>query len=204
MNVLIEEFPSAVEINGVEYSIETDFRVCLRIILAYEDPELTGLEKQEVLLDNLYSVRPSDASQAIELGIRFLNGGYQDQDSGDEDSSLRLYSFVKDARMIYAVFRQIYEISLETAEMHWWEFLALFSNLLGSDTSFGHLVNLRKRVKTNKATKEERRVAQEMGDLFDLPEPDTQTTEERKREAEFFRLMEKGQKHREAQKENSS
>jgi hypothetical protein len=63
---------------------------------------------------------------------------------------------------------------------------------LGADTAFCNLVGLRKRVKSGKATKEEREVAREMGDLFDVPEPDLRTAEEKEQEAEFMRLLHGG------------
>jgi len=60
---------------------------------------------------------------------------------------------------------------------------------LGSETSFCQLVGLRKRLKTGKASKEEREQALEMGDLIEVQEPDTRTPEEREREEEFMRLI---------------
>jgi len=74
-NILVEQLPVAVEIDGVEYPINFDFRACLRVILAFEDDTLTGLEKQQVMLTNLYPQMPDNVWKAIEMGVRFLNGG---------------------------------------------------------------------------------------------------------------------------------
>lgn len=184
LNILIEQLPEAVEVDGIEYPIDSGFRACLRAILACEDPELTGLEKQALVLENLYPQPPHDLRAAFEQAVRFLNGG----ESQSENDGPRLYSFAKDARWIFSAFRQTHGIDLETAELHWWKFLALFMDL-GGETAFCGLVALRKKVKTGKATKEERKAAREMGELFKVPEPDTRTLEEREREAEFFRLV---------------
>lgn len=189
MNILIEILPTAVEVDGVEYSINTDFRTCIRIILAFEDDELTGYEKQLIMLQNLYSRIPDNVDAAIEQALKFINGGRLDETP--DTPPLRLYSFSQDAKFIFAAFRQTHGIDLETMEMHWWKFLALFADL-GADTTFCNLVSLRKRLKMGKATKEEQESAREIADVINLPEPDTRTMEEREQEAEFMRLVEEG------------
>lgn len=137
------------------------------------------------MLGNLYPEPIEDAKTALEQGMKFLNGG---KVADEEEDGPRLYSFEKDASFIFAAFRQTHGIDLETAEMHWWKFLALFMDL-GADTTFCNLVGLRKRVKSGRATKEEREAAREMGDLFDVPEPDLRTAEEKEQEQEFMRLI---------------
>lgn len=201
-NLLVEELPSAVEIDGIEYAINTDFRCALRVILAFEDDELTGMEKQAVMLQNLYPECPENVEQALKLAGKFLNGG--DDGKGDDDTPMRLYSFAQDANYIFAAFRQTHGIDLETAQLHWWKFLALFMDL-GSETTFCNLVSLRKRIKSGKATKEEVKAYRDMRDVIDLKEPDTRTLEEKEKEAEFLRLVEEGRRRRrEAKKANQS
>jgi len=192
MNILIEELPNAVEIDGIEYEINSDFRSCLRIILAFEDNELAAIEKQMVLIDNLYKNKPDNLDQAIRQGIKFLNGGRDELEAGND---MRLYSFDKDAPFIMAAFKQTHGIDLDTANMHWWKFMTLFMDM-GSETTFSNLVSLRKRVKTGKASKEERAMAREIADIFDLPEIDNRTLEERELDNEFVERFKRGKESR--------
>ena len=193
MNLLIDTLPTAVEIDGKEYEINSSFRDCLRIILAWEDPELTSYEKQMIMLQLLYPQPIENTKTAIDRAIQFLNGGkiYD----GEGSDSPRLYSFAKDANLIFAAFRQTHGIDLETTEMHWWKFLALFMDL-GADTAYCNLVNMRKRVKDGTATKEENKAARDMGDAFDIPESDTRSLEERAQDDEFFKLVAAAQQKR--------
>jgi hypothetical protein len=193
MNILIETLPTAIEIDGIEYDINYDFRSCLRIILAFEDSSLAAFEKQMILLENLYRDIPTNLEQAIRKGIKFLNGGKEEEMSGK--SQPRLYSFEKDAPFIMAAFKQTHDIDLETSDMHWWKFMTLFMDM-GSDTTFSNLVSLRKRVKTGKATKEERAAAREIEDIFDLPEIDNRTLEEREIDNEFIERFKRGKESR--------
>jgi len=192
MNILIDRLPDTLEISGREYAINADFRTCLKIILAFEDAELASIEKQTIMLTNLYKEPPENVAEAIDKGIWFLNGG---EESGRGDGP-RLYSFEKDANFIMAAFRQTHGIDLETANMHWWKFMAYFMDL-GGETTFSNLIGLRKRIKTGKATKEERQIAAEMGEIIKLPETDSRTLEERESEARFMEKVKRGSKKRE-------
>jgi hypothetical protein len=169
-------------IGDIEYPIETDFRDCLRVSLAYEDPDLTGYEKQLIMLSNLYPEPIEDVQGALEQGAKFLNGG---RVATEDEEGLRLFSFEKDANLIFSAFRQTHGINLETAKLHWWAFLALFADL-GADTVFCNLVSMRKRVKNGTASKEERHAAEEMGEMFIIPDHDDRTPEEKEQERAFL------------------
>ena len=188
MNILTDVLPDTITIDDREYQVNSDFRTCLKTIMAFEDNELTPQEKITVMLNNIYVEIPDDVEQAEKQANLFLNGGKE----GDSDeSSPRVYSFSKDANFIFAAFRQTHNIDLQKDDLHWWEFLSLFMDL-GSETTFCQLVSLRKRLKTGKATKEERAAAREMGDLMDVPEIDDRTLAEKEAEAEFMRLVTRG------------
>lgn len=156
----------------------------MKVILAFEDPELTGYEKNLVMLRLLYQEIPEDYKEAIFQALKYLNGGKNDEEK-EKEMPIRLYSFEKDAQLIFSAFRQTHGIDLATEHMHWWKFLALFMDL-GADTAFCNLVNLRRRVKTGKATKEEIIASREMGDSFDIP--DFRSEEDIEKEREFFNL----------------
>lgn len=188
MNILTDALPESVDISGVMYQINTDFRTCLKTIMAFEDPELTPQEKSSLLLSNLYPEIPSDIKQAMAQANLFLNGGKVNDDENENEPPLRVYSFSKDANFIFAAFRQTHGIDLQQADLHWWEFLALFMDL-GQDTTFCQLVSLRKRIKTGKANKEERAAAREMGSLIEVPDIDDRTLAEKEAEAEFLRKI---------------
>lgn len=200
MNLLIDTMPTSLEIDGKEYEINTDFRTCVNIMLAFEDTELTNIEKQTVMLVNLYKEVPENGYLAAEKAIWFLNGGKEDQQESNENSKThRYYSFGKDASFIVAAFKQTHGIDLlDTQYMHWWKFMALFMDL-GQETTFTNLVALRKRVKTGKATKEERSAASDMGDVFDLPDFINLSIEEMEKERDFMNKVKLGRAKRKQQ-----
>lgn len=184
MNILIDDLPEALEVGGRAYPINTDFRSCLRTIMACEDKNLTGHEKAIVILTNLYPEIPDDFTAALEQALLFLDGGKNQQEP--EERQPRVYSFAKDANFIFAAFRQTHRVDLQVDDMHWWKFIALFMDV-GSETTFSQLTSLRKRVKTGKATKQEREAAKQLGDIFHIEETETRTLDDLEVEDEFMK-----------------
>ena len=188
MNILTDRLPTTLMVNGQDYKINADFRTALKIILAFEDSELAGVEKSILFYDNLYIDKPDDILAALKQGSWFLNGGKDDDDATDGP---RVFSWDRDSNLIYAAFQQTHGIDLSEADLHWWKFLALFMDL-GSETAFCSLVGLRRRVKTGKATKEEKQMAREMGSLFIVPDIDDRTPDEIEAEREFMKMINAG------------
>ena len=185
-NVLVDDLPTAVIVDGIEYDIDSDYRAALRIMLAFEDYSLTINEQCGILLANLYKTIPNNVEHALKVGFKFLACG-KDEEKTDEEP-VRLYSFEQDAKFIFAAFQQTHGVDLSITKMHWWKFITLFMDL-GVNTTFCWLVSLRKRVNSGKASKEELRTASELGDIFAIKQRDTRTPEEKEAEAEFMRLI---------------
>jgi hypothetical protein len=183
MNILLDDLPETIIIEGVKYPINYDFKSCVKSIMAWEDKDLTGYEKQLITVENLYRVIPENLDLATKEAVNFLNGGEFNEGEKSE-KELRFYSFTKDANFIYAAIKQTHGIDLTSENIHWWKFIALFMDI-GSETTFCGLTGLRKRVKTGKASKEELEMALEMGSIFDIPDIDKRTPEEKRRSNEF-------------------
>ena len=169
MNLLTEDLPEAIEVAGKNFPINWDFRTGLRIMEAWEDPELTGYEKQLIMISLLYKETPPEIAKACELAMLFLNCGASEGEG--EDPGLpadRLFSFGHDARFIYTAFQQSHGVDLTRENLHWWKFCALFMDL--KDCLFVRLINLRRQLKAGQATKEERQWYGQIKKIVDLPE----------------------------------
>lgn len=185
MNLLVDELPDSVEIDGKKYLLNTDFRASLNVILAYEDINLTDREKQTILLVNLYPVIPENIELAFEQAFKFIDGGELPKKGV---SKPRVYSWGKDSNMIYSAFKQTHGVDLAEEKMHWWKFLALFMDL-GAETAFSSVVNLRSRVKSGKASKEEKAAARDMGELFEVPEIEVKSLEDLEKRSVFMNQL---------------
>lgn len=170
MNVLIDGLPSAVEIGGKEYELNTDYRVGLSIMTAFEDPELAPSEKQRVMLELLYPVIPSNIVKAAELAVKFLNCGEEPKEDSFAEDGARYYSWSQDARYIMSAIEQTYHMDLScTEKLHWWKFCYMFLDL-SEDCFFCKLIYLRKQKAKGKLTKEEKEWYSSIREIVDLPD----------------------------------
>lgn len=181
---LIEKFPHAVRINGEVYELNTDFRVGLKIMQAFEDSCLAKLEKQVIMCDLLFQKMPDDINAAAIAAVKFLDCGKQRR----EVHSGRVYSFSKDAEYIYSAFLQTYGVDLQTAEMHWWKFCAMFGDL-GQETTFNQIVGLRSRKQHGKLSKDDREIWYRMRDVLTLDEETEDDPELQAARDNFNKLM---------------
>ena len=189
MNVLVNGLPKAIEINGIVYEINPDYRTCLKIITAFEDKALTELEKQSVLINLLYRKCPSDITQALLKGIKFLNCG--ESSSGDDNGGLneRIYSFSYDEKYIYSAVDRVLNGRLSKGEsVHWWEFVMAFMDL-PEDCMMSKIIYYRMQFAKGKLSKEEKKVYYDNRRIFELPEE--LTAEEEKARNKFFESLEK-------------
>lgn len=168
MNALIHRFPTETIIDGLHYQINSDFRTCLKAILAFEDSELADFEKHGVMLELLYPAIPQNIQKAIEKAIQFLNGGDGELSSCESETSGRLYSFSKDAKYIYSAIKQTHGIDLESINyLHWWKFIYLF---MGIDEKcfFSRMIYYRQKMKKGMLTKEEREYCNSIAEILAL------------------------------------
>ena len=162
----------------------------MKVIMAFADAELSNYEKQLILLSNMYPVLPKNTEEAIAMAVKFLDGGKDNEEKGNDGTPERYFSFQKDANYIFSAFKQTHGIDLEKEnDMHWFKFMALFMDL-GGDTFFCNLAGLRKRIKSGKGTEDDFKMASELGDVFELDESDTRTPEEIEMDEIFDRALE--------------
>ena len=139
-NMLTEKLPT--KYKGSH--INTDFKCGIKISLALDDWQLGDEERVLTALSLLYGEGiPDDMNIALD-GLRwFLTCGKEadkasysdidDVDNAKESVNVKgddiSFDFEVDASNIYAAFLKNYNIDLTKTDMHWFQFIALFSNL---------------------------------------------------------------------------
>lgn len=181
---LVEKFPHAVRINGEVYELNTDFRVGLKIMQAFEDNRLATLEKKVIMCDLLFQKMPEDINAAAIAAVKFLDCGKP----RSEPTGGRVYSFLKDAEYIYSAFLQTYGVDLQSEEMHWWKFCAMFGDL-GQETTFNQIVGLRSRKQHGKLSKDDREIWFRMRGVLSLEEDEEVDPELQAARDNFDKLM---------------
>lgn len=176
MNILIDELPESVEIEGVEYEINTDFRISILFELLMQDPNIKDEEKIEKALELYFTKIPpiEYISEIVDIIMDFYSCGKDKLISNgtttSKGKSKQIYSFETDADYIYAAFLDQYGIDLQDIEyLHWWKFKALF-NALKEDNEIVKIMGYRSINITNDMSKHEKEFYKKMKELYKLPD----------------------------------
>ena len=173
--------PKSLEIDGVDYSIRSDFRVALLIFEAYQDNELDDLEKSSVCLECLYEDVPPNIEKAFEKAIWFLDGGDTPK---SKQQSKKLMDWKQDESIIFPAINKTAGYETRNAEfVHWWTFLGFF-NEIDNEGLYSQVMSIRfKKSKGKKLEKWEQEFYRNNKELVDIKQ--TYSAEE---QAEIDRL----------------
>lgn len=131
-NLLVDILPETVEIDGIEYEINSNFRNSILFECMINDNSLSEEEKVRATLDLYYPVIPENINEAVNKAIWFYScdrKAKQGKGKG-KNQKKQIYSFEDDAEYIYAAFMDQYRIDLNSIDyLHWWRFKALFKAL---------------------------------------------------------------------------
>lgn len=128
MNILTNALPSSVDINGINFEIETDFRAGIIFELLIQK----GEEDINALLSPFFpkGIKKEcwqDGLKAAELF--YCCGKLPENKSGNVTTNKQPYSFDDDANIIFADFLNFYGINLNAVNLHWWAFRSLLEGL---------------------------------------------------------------------------
>ena len=171
MSMLTCSPPSSVEVGGIAYAINTDFRVGIQYETTMLDEGIPKEEKPLLALELYFPVIPHDIEEAFRLMQWFyICGQEKPKVTGRKGGNTqRTYSYEHDAPYIYAAFLAQYGIDLcEVEGLHWWKFRALLEGL-SEGCLFQKIMGYRAMEIRDKMSKEEKEFYRSMKELYRLP-----------------------------------
>ena len=139
------ELPTSLNISGVDFSIRTDFRVIIDILIAMNDPELDDQAKAVVMLQILFedwqNIPPEHLTEACQKACEFIDCGQTDDNPNKPKP--RLMDWEQDGDLIAAdVNRAAGQEVRSLPYLHWWTFLSFFHAIgQGQQPGQGRAVN---------------------------------------------------------------
>lgn len=161
------KLPTSLNIGGVVFHIRTDYRDILKIMKAFNDPNLEDWMKIHVMLVILYPdhnlLTEENILEAIEKGKEFIDYGRE------KTSSLKTMDWEQDAKLIVSEINKnsgLQDIRL-VEYMHWWTFLGYYMGI--GESLFSQIVTIRtKRLQGKKLEKWESDFYKKNKDLIDF------------------------------------
>ena len=120
--------PTAIEINGHEYAVRSDFRAILDILEAVNDVELDDQERAAVMLGVFYpdfeNMPTSDYEGAIAKCLWFISCGQMDDKSKKRP---KLVDWQQDFPVIVAPINRVMGKEVRAMKyLHWWTFIGAY------------------------------------------------------------------------------
>lgn len=173
MNLLIDKLPEAVEIDGLEYPINTDFRISVMFEQLLADASLTEQEKLVQALRLYYPMIPGNIPAALEQILWFYRCGKEQKAAEDDKPSAAVFDYDYDDQYIYAAYLDQYGIDLQDAKLHWWKFKAMFAGLK-EDNKLCKIMSYRAMDIPGDMPKAQKEFYKKMKKLYEIPLPQTQ------------------------------
>ena len=191
MNLLLDRPPTQIEVGGLFYEIDADFRTGIAFELLMLDEDFTETEKAARAMELYFPQIPDDEEEAMEKILWFYLCGREETNQEEKETEPApkniVYSYEYDAGSIYAAFLSQYGMDLvEIPFLHWWKFKALF-HALDENLEFMKIMRYRA-VDITKVPKEQKDFYRKMKQLYALP--DNRTEEEK--EQDFISSLSEG------------
>ena len=191
MNLFLDRPPTQIEVGGLFYEIDADFRTGIAFELLMLDEEFTETEKAARAMELYFPQIPDDEEEAMEKILWFYLCGREETNQEEKETEPApkniVYSYEYDAGSIYAAFLSQYGMDLvEIPFLHWWKFKALF-HALDENLEFMKIMRYRA-VDITKVPKEQKDFYRKMKQLYALP--DNRTEEEK--EQDFISSLSEG------------
>ena len=176
MNILIDLLPVKVDINGVEYAINSDFRTSILFSLLMDDDRLTEDAKVMQALVLYYPKIPDKKywNEAVERLMWFYQCGKEISAAtigkGKSDKK-RILDYEVDADYIYSAFMSQYRIDLQDVSLHWWKFKSLL-DAINEDTSLFKIMQYRSTDISKITDKEQKKFYKDMQKIYSIEKPD--------------------------------
>ena len=164
------ELPTSLNISGVDFSIRTDFRAIIDILIAMNDPELDEQAKAVVMLQILFedwqSIPTESLDEACQKASEFIDCGQSDDNPNHP--KLRLMDWEQDGDMIVPAVNKVAGKEIRAGPyMHWWTFFGYFME--SGECLFNTVVRIRsKKVKGERLDKWEKKFYQENKNIIDI------------------------------------
>ena len=131
------EYPEFAEIDGVQYKINTDYRVALNCFDAIEDEHLNDVSRAFAIITLLFGYKneetgeiegvPDNTNEALRIADKYLKCGNENVSTSNKKKDM---DFNYDMKYIKASFLSDYGIDLDEVEhMHYWKFCDLIGGL---------------------------------------------------------------------------
>ena len=186
------EFPTSLNISGVEYEIRTDYRAVLDLLTALNDPELTDEDEgitaymqSQVILQIMFpdcdSIPQEHIQEALDKVAEFIDMGIS-----DDRKKPKTMDWEQDAPILIPAINKVLNCEIRAQKfIHWWTFLGAYMEI--GESLFSNVIHIRqKKASGKKLEKWEEAFYKENKSLIDFKKVEKRSEEEKKALDDLF------------------
>lgn len=178
------DLPTTARIGAKDYSINSDWRQVIDIVIMFNNPDLTDYDKMIIGLELLFEgfafdkSSSEDIQEAIQLLHKFINGTFETESKGADNNRPVLVDWEKDLPLIISAINANLGCDIRAySYWHWWSFLSAYAEL--GDCTFATFVRIRqKKAKGKKLEKYEQEILKENRDKIIIQRRVDSTTQD--------------------------
>ena len=186
------DFPTSLNIGGVDYEIRTDYRAVLDLFTALSDPELTDEDEQvtaymqnrvmlEIMFPQCDDIPLEHMQEALEKVTEFIDMGIS-----DDRKKPKTMDWEQDAPILIPAINRVLNCEIRAQKyLHWWTFLGAYMEI--GESLFSNIVHIRqKKASGKKLEKWEQDFYNDNKSLIDFKQKDKRSTEEKDVLRDYF------------------
>lgn len=191
------DFPTSLNIGGVDYEIRTDYRAVLDLFTALSDPELTDEDEQvtaymqnrvmlEIMFPQCDDIPLEHMQEALEKVTEFIDMGIS-----DDRKKPKTMDWEQDAPILIPAINRVLNCEIRAQKhIHWWTFLGAYMEI--GESLFSNIVHIRqKKANGKKLEKWEQDFYNDNKSLIDFKQKDKRSTEEKDVLRDYFGYKQK-------------
>ena len=186
------EFPTSLNVGGIDYEIRTDYRAVLDLFTALTDPNLTDENEQitaymqsrvilEIMFPDCDNIPAEHIQEALDKVSEFIDMGIS-----DDRKKPKTMDWEQDAPILIPAINKVLNCEIRAAQyMHWWTFLGAYMEI--GESLFSNIIHIRqKKAKGKKLEKWEQDFYNENKSLIDFKQKDQRSNEEKEKLRDYF------------------
>jgi hypothetical protein len=186
------EFPTSLNIGGVDYEIRTDYRAVLDLLTALNDEELTDADPQieaymksrvilEIMFPKCDDIPEEYTQEALDKVIEFIDMGIT-----EDSKKPKTMDWEQDAPILIPAINKVLNTEIRAQKyIHWWTFLGAYMEI--GESLFSNIIHIRqKKAKGKKLEKWEQDFYKENKSLIDFKQKNQRSNEEKELLRDYF------------------
>ena len=186
------DFPTSLNVGGVDYEIRTDYRVVLDLFAALSDPELTDLDEQmtsymqsqvimQIMFPDCDNIPHEHWQEALNKVSEFIDMGIT-----EDSKKPKTMDWEQDAPILIPAINRVLNCEIRAKKyIHWWTFLGAYMEI--GESLFSNVIHIRQKKATGKKLEKwEQDFYKENKSLIDFKQKGQRSNEEKEELRDYF------------------